>query len=94
MKELKCLRCNTSMLYQGAKKIQMGETGWILGDLPNLLAGAMEIELYTCPQCGKLEFYQREYEESGLAQVQCPQCGQSHDCDYPKCPFCGHRYSN
>ena len=38
MKEILCLRCNNIMTYSGRKKIQLGETGWILGDLPNLLA--------------------------------------------------------
>lgn len=23
-----------------------------------------------------------------LPQVECPHCGESHDFDYPKCPFC------
>ena len=30
----------------------------MLGDLPNLFVGAMEIEIYVCPKCGKLEFFQ------------------------------------
>jgi len=29
------------MKYSGTRKIQLGETGWVLGDLPNLIAGAM-----------------------------------------------------
>ena len=44
VKELICLRCNNKMKYSGQKKIQLGETGWILGDLPNLLAGSMNVE--------------------------------------------------
>ena len=92
MKQLQCLRCHSQMKYGGKRKIQLGETGWILGDLPNLLAGALEVDIYACPDCGKIEFYQAEQPGNGLAQIQCPKCGQHHDCDDPKCPFCGHRY--
>lgn len=29
---------------------------------------------------------------SKLAQVKCPSCGKKHDFDYPKCPYCKHKY--
>ena len=60
MKELKCLRCGHAMDFAGREKLQLGQTGWILGDLPNLIAGAMELEIYFCPQCGKVEFFTPE----------------------------------
>lgn len=28
----------------------------------------------------------------GLPQKVCPECGKSHDFDYPKCPHCGYDY--
>lgn len=92
MKKLSCLRCDTAMQHSGTRKIQLGETVWVLGDLPNLLAGSMEVDIYSCPGCGKIEFYQAEQQEYTLAKKQCPKCGQKHECDDPKCPFCGHRY--
>jgi len=52
-----CLRCGKKMNHIRTEKIQLGQTGWILGDLPNLLAGAMEVEIYSCPKCRKLEFF-------------------------------------
>ena len=55
---LNCLRCGTGMQFIRREKFQLGQTGWVLGDLPNLFAGAMEIEIYVCPKCGKLEFFQ------------------------------------
>lgn len=88
MKELSCLRCDK----EKREKLQLGETGWILGDLPNLLAGAMEVEIYTCTQCGKIEFFMAEALEEELPQKQCPKCGKKHDFDYPQCPFCKHSY--
>ncbi len=81
------------MEYGGTRKIQLGETGWILGDLPNLLAGAIEVDIYSCTKCGKIEFFRvREQEKSMIAQTKCPECGKEHDCDYVKCPFCGYEY--
>ena len=31
--------------------------------------------------------------EDTLPQKTCPQCGKSHDFDYPQCPHCGHDYT-
>ena len=65
----------------GYKKIQLGQTGWILGDLPNLVAGALEVHIYICPQCGKIEFFRTAssdtQNENDLAQVKCPKCGEN-----------------
>ncbi len=30
--------------------------------------------------------------ESDIKKVKCPVCGNTHDMDYPKCPFCKHQY--
>lgn len=91
-KEILCLRCSQAMNHVKREKLQLGQTGWILGDLPNLLAGAMEVDIYSCPNCGKLEFFLADSHEEGLPQKQCPNCGKQHDFDYPRCPFCKHNY--
>ncbi|MBP3448692.1 MAG: hypothetical protein J6K51_06715 [Clostridia bacterium] len=91
-KNLTCLRCSQTMQYLGEQKFQLGQTGWFMGDLPNLLAGAMELEIYCCPDCGKIEFFRpKEQSEYRIAQVECPNCGAMHDIDDPKCPFCKYR---
>ena len=92
MKNLSCLRCGSTMHYMKQEKLQLGQTGWVLGDLPNLLAGAMTVDIYVCPGCGKLEFYSAEPADETLPQKKCPKCGMTHDFDYPKCPFCKHDY--
>ena len=94
MHEMNCLRCGTEMRHRQREKLQLGQTGLLLGDLPNLFAGALEVDIYICPACGKLEFYSAEAldEEETLPQRQCPSCGRKHDFDYPKCPFCKHDY--
>ncbi len=88
-----CLRCGCKMTHIKTEKLQLGQTGWIFGNLPNLLAGAMEVDIYSCPECRKLEFYLADVKEDGLPQKQCPNCGQQHDFDYPKCPFCKYEYN-
>jgi len=92
-REISCLRCQENMVFVRKARFQLGETGWFLGDLPNLLAGSMELSLYSCPQCGKVEFFQAQEEadadeEDTIAQTTCPRCGKQYDMDYPRCPFC------
>lgn len=91
--KIKCLRCGEQMNHIKTEKIQLGQTGWILGDLPNLFAGAMEVDIYTCPKCRKIELFVAETADEALPQKQCPKCGKTHDFDYPKCPFCKHDYN-
>ncbi len=94
MRKLECLRCSGPMGFVKSEKIQLGQTGWLLGDLPNLVSGALEVDIYSCPQCGKIEFFQSEGRtaEDAVSQVKCPKCGKKHDFDYPKCPFCKFQY--
>lgn len=99
MPHFDCLRCGTAMHFVGQHKLQLGKTSWIFGDLPNLMAGALDVSIMACPACGKLEFFtggvsQPSGNDPGLHQRQCPKCGFAHDFDYPKCPpvrLCLHR---
>ncbi|SMC85642.1 hypothetical protein [Papillibacter cinnamivorans] len=93
-KQLLCLRCSETMRYVKNEKLQLGQAGWILGTLPNLLSGAMEVAVYVCPVCGKIELFQSQSDNcsEGIAQKKCPVCGKSHDLDDPVCPFCRHKY--
>lgn len=92
MKKIQCLRCQKTMKYMGEEDIQLGQTGWIVGSLPNLLAGSMNLSVYVCPKCGKVEFFCTA-DQNQIAQTKCPKCGGEHDIDYPSCPYCKHRYS-
>lgn len=65
---LKCLRCGAAMKSAGRETIQLGQTGWLLGDLPNLLAGGLDVDIRFCPSCGKLEFFCCEEEPPALPQ--------------------------
>ena len=63
----------------------------------NLLAGALDVDILCCSDCGKLEFFRGEWSEledpegSGIARMECPSCGRSYELDSPKCPFCGKK---
>ena len=52
-----CPYCNVQMKYMGTKRIQLGRTGFIIGDWDNLLSGALTASICECPKCGKLEFF-------------------------------------
>ena len=98
MPDFDCLRCGTAMHFVGQHKLQLGKTSWIFGDLPNLMAGALDVSIMACPACGKLEFFtggvsQPSGNDPGLHQRRCPKCGFAHDFDYPKCPLCGYVYT-
>jgi ssDNA-binding Zn-finger/Zn-ribbon topoisomerase 1 len=89
-KKLECLRCGNSMIFIKGEKLQLGGTGLLLGRFPSLVSDALEVDIYFCSECGKLEFYHTKDEL--LSKVQCPSCGKIHDKDYPKCPFCKYDY--
>ena len=92
MKDLKCLRCDVPMQFIKRENVQLGKTGWLTGDWGNLFAGAMDVAIFACPECGSVEFFRIDTEEDGTPTVVCPNCGRRHDFDYPKCPFCKHDY--
>ena len=48
--------CGQPMTPLGVSEYQLGRTGWIMGDLPNLLAGSMELALFRCERCGQIKF--------------------------------------
>ena len=100
MEKLNCLRCGAEMKFLAREKIQLGQTGWFLGDLGNLLAGVLETAIFTCPKCGKLEFFQGDlFDDEGvetgkMAEITCPKCGTCYELDSPKCPHCGAKNEN
>ena len=93
---INCLRCRTPMDFLGEQQIQLGKTGWILGDLSNLLAGSLDVQIYKCRRCGKLDFFSSQesamqYKEESSRRI-CPECGAEHDAECTCCPICGHVY--
>ena len=52
-----CLRCHSEMEHLGQESLQLGQYGFFTGHLSNLFSGALEVDIYACRHCGKLEFY-------------------------------------
>ena len=57
-----CLRCRATMEDLGCEEIQLGHYGFFSGHLSNLFSGSMEVRIYSCPNCGKLEFFKAGFE--------------------------------
>jgi len=57
---MKCLRCGSTMQYKGTEQVQLGQTGFFIGTLSNLLSGALNVAIYECTACGKIEFFNPE----------------------------------
>ena len=98
MRELQCLRCGTKMGYMKTEQFQLGRTGIFIGDLSNLMAGSLEMEIYSCPKCGKFEFFRPmeemefQTEEDGelLPEGDRKIVGVSRDgMPQVRCPACG-----
>jgi len=100
-RKLVCLRCGTEMNFIKSEDIQLGRVGFF-GNRSQHLAGAMSIDFFACPHCGKLEMFsasplrtaddEEEEEDADIPQRLCPNCGMSHDFDAPRCPNCGYDY--
>ena len=55
-----CLRCASPMRYKGEDQLLLGKAGFFTGSLSNLLSGALDIAIFECPNCGKIEFFNPE----------------------------------
>ena len=55
-----CLRCHSEMEHLGQESLQLGQYGFFTGHLSNLFSGALEVDIYACRHCGKLEFYRAD----------------------------------
>lgn len=56
-KEIDCLRCNVPLVYSGEYKFHEGTRTGLLGNIFELFINREKFDLYTCPKCGKVEFY-------------------------------------
>ena len=44
----------------GRNPCSSGNTVFLTGHLSNLFSGALEVDIYACRHCGKLEFYRAD----------------------------------
>lgn len=55
---LYCLRCpETEMTFSGFKKFHEGQNWGFLGDIGEFFVKRERFEMYTCPNCGKVELF-------------------------------------
>ena len=99
--EKRCGSCGHPMEFIRREDIPLGQASVLGGVWPNVWAGALDVELWGCPNCRKLDFYwvggedATDWEgEDRMAQTTCPACGHVHDLDDPKCPRCGAKNPN
>lgn len=104
MKQLQCLRCRKEMDFLKREKIQLGQTGALFGDWPNIIAGALDTEIYYCPRCGKMEFFmpgidQNDFDSDDTMEEELPPemdaniVGVSmYGVPQVRCPACGRKH--
>jgi hypothetical protein len=54
---LTCLRCQREMRFLGTKSFHEGTRWGALGDLGEMFVAKMDLEMFCCTQCGRVEFY-------------------------------------
>ena len=103
MRQIKCVRCREELTFLKREKIQLGQTGAFLGDWPNILAGSLEVEIYYCSRCGKIEMfmpgvgYYEDLEEDAQEDLP-PEANAGivgvsmHGVPQVQCPRCGKRH--
>ena len=97
-KNIQCLRCDRPMNLIKQEHLFLGKVGVQFGDLHYTPSRGLDVEVWCCPECGKLELFRRQKQEQeheeGIAQTACPVCGIRYDLDSPKCPVCGMKNPN
>ena len=91
-RELYCLRCDTKMKFAGRERFQLGEESYHSGILAVMTAESACMDIYKCPGCGKIEFFQPGTGTSGRAPVTdwtCSQCGTDNSRRVQSCQGCG-----
>ena len=105
MRKLRCLRCGAGMKFGMQQKFQMGQAGLFAGDWPHILAGALELEVWFCPGCGKVEFFspesrrkaqdgpeEGEFDFVGSAVNESIDALGANGMPQRKCPTCGRNH--
>ena len=57
IRKISCPYCGIFMNYRGASRIQLGRFGFFIKNWDNLLSGSLDVQIYECPKCGKLEMF-------------------------------------
>lgn len=92
MENLKCLRCGTDMEFSGREQFQLGEESPYRGLLAVMTSESMQVDIYRCPDCGKLEFFEpgvRRRATQPQTNWTCAECGTYNAARVGTCQSCG-----
>ncbi len=56
-RKLNCLRCETKLVFMGNYKFHEGMRVGAIGDIFEMFTNRESYDLYSCPKCGKVEFF-------------------------------------
>ena len=82
---LTCLRCGSEMVRLGVQTFQLGRETLFFDS--HLFEGGLELEIFGCPSCGKVEFFSEKVQE-WTAEYECPICHAKYPRDAERCPKC------
>lgn len=80
-----CLRCGSEMVRLGVQTFQLGRETLFFDS--HLFEGGLELKIFGCPSCGKVEFFSEKVQE-WTAEYECPICHAKYPRDAERCPKC------
>ena len=92
MTDLKCLRCGTDMEFSGQEEFQLGQESGYSGLLAVMTAKSATMDIYKCPECGKIEFFEPQKNARSTAPASnwtCSKCGTYNLGRVGTCQGCG-----
>ena len=102
MRNVKCSCCGGQMRFMMQEKFQKGDMGPWVGDINFSMQGGFEMAVYSCPGCGKLEFFLPDEDKDLYAAEENeeipPEIGQDivgvsmDGVPQVRCPKCGKRH--
>ncbi len=57
IRQIYCPYCDVLLRYRGANRIQLGKWNFFFEHWDNWRSGALNVQIYECPKCGKIELF-------------------------------------
>lgn len=87
-----CSACGEELKFLGTQRVELVVNK--RKNIFNMSDKVIKANVYQCPQCGKLEFYnsiiKNKAEKPPLpTEAVCPRCARTYETVYGHCPYCG-----